>query len=353
MTRQQHELAIKHALTAGDDLGALFDRMGHSEVPRGRIVAAYRMARLALASALTTLQATTDILATLRRVVRADLVTLLHDAVYVGQRQAERDASAYELPLDADPLAPPFDDAAAAVLAILDAQIAGARGLAINGLDDGGELTLGTDSSAGILTPGNVIREASKWLVLFAVVSYSRTIARAVVNGSTLSTTDKQQALRWVSPPDQWRTFEFARAAAQLAGAVQALPVGFLSDAQDMNAFGLSAQVRDLMNEYGRQAVAAVDERTTECCLRVNGQWQAMGEPFRLTGEPRYADEMQAPPFHYACRTVVALVRRQDAMDELTAQLRAAGRDELNARAARKREKVRPVNALRMRSGGG
>jgi len=346
MTLRQHERAIEHALRAGDDLGALFDRMGHSDAPRGRIVAAYRAARLALANALTDPQAIVDILGTLRRGTRADLVTLLRDAVYIGQRQAERDASAYELPLDADPLAPPFDDAATAVLAILDAQIAGVRGLAINGLDEGGELMLGTDSRAGILTPGNVIREAAKWLTLFAVVSYSRAISRAVVNSSNLPASDKQQALAWVSPTDQWRIFDVARAAAQL---VQRSPfaASFLSDAQDMTAFGLSARVRDLMNEYGRQAIAAIDERTTETCCWVHGQWQAMGEPFKLIGEPRYADEMQAPPFHHACRTVVALVRRQDATDKLTAQLRAAARDELNARAQKKREKVRPVNALR------
>jgi len=343
MTTRQHERAVDHALRAGDELETLFDRMGHSAAPRGRVYAAYRTARLALAGALGNPTLVADVLATLRRTVQADLVTLLHDAVYIGQQQAGRDASAYELPLDADLLAPPFEEASAAVLAILDAQIAGANGLSINGLDDG-ELILGNDTRAGILTPGSVIRDASRWLVLFAVVSYGRTIMRAVVNGSDLPPIDKQQALLLVSPPDQWRTFDLAKEAVQLA---QTLPAGFLSDAQDMAAFGLSTKVRDLMNEYGRQAVAAIDERTTECCLRVHGQWQAMGDPFRLTGEPRYMDEMQAPPFHYACRTVVALVRRQDATDELTTRMRNAARDELNARAKKKREKVRPVNALR------
>lgn len=343
MTTRQHERAVSHALKANNDLGALFARMGHSEAPRGRVMAAYRTARLALAQSLGNRYAVADILGTLRRTVRADLVTLLQDAVYIGHRQAERDASAYELPLDADPLAPPFEDASSAVLAILDAQIAGVQGLAINGLDDG-ELILGNDARAGILTPGSVIRDASRWLVLFAVVSYGRTILRAVVNGADLSPTDRQQALAVVSPLDQWRTFDMVQAAAQLA---QTLPAGFLSDAQDMTAFGLSARVRELMNEYGRQAVAVVDERTTDCCLRVHGQWQAMGEPFKLTGEPRYADEMMQPPFHYACRTVVALVRRQDATDDLTTRLRNAARDELNARAQKKREKVRPSNALR------
>lgn len=59
--------------------------------------------------------------------------------------------------------------------------------------------------------------------------------------------------------------------------------------------------------EYKQQAIAAIDKRTTDCCLRVHGQIQPMEEPFQLTGTPRYADEIQDPPFHWYCRTAEAL----------------------------------------------
>jgi len=61
--------------------------------------------------------------------------------------------------------------------------------------------------------------------------------------------------------------------------------------------------------QFGRQAVASDDSRTTECCRRVDGQIVGMNEPFRLTGTPRYADQKMAPPFHDHCRTSVALVK--------------------------------------------
>lgn len=61
-------------------------------------------------------------------------------------------------------------------------------------------------------------------------------------------------------------------------------------------------------DEFGRQAVAVIDERTTPTCRNVNGQVVGMNEPFRLTGG--FAGEMMQPPFHMSCRTTVALVRR-------------------------------------------
>lgn len=58
---------------------------------------------------------------------------------------------------------------------------------------------------------------------------------------------------------------------------------------------------------YQKQVVAARDERTTTCCTRAHGQVQPLDQPFVLTGTPRYADTMMAPPFHYHCRSVLVL----------------------------------------------
>lgn len=95
-----------------------------------------------------------------------------------------------------------------------------------------------------------------------------------------------------------------------------------------------------------RQAVAAIDDRTTDCCLSVHAQAVAMDKPFRLTGTPRFADKMMSPPFHWGpCRTVEALVRPKDADDELTQRLRAATEQERQARA--EQEKIKgPVSGV-------
>ncbi len=55
-------------------------------------------------------------------------------------------------------------------------------------------------------------------------------------------------------------------------------------------------------------AVAVIDNRTTDCCQRVHGQVQPLDQPFVLTGEPRFADRMQWPGFHWRCRTSVVVV---------------------------------------------
>lgn len=52
-----------------------------------------------------------------------------------------------------------------------------------------------------------------------------------------------------------------------------------------------------------KQAVAAIDDRTTECCLRVHGQIADLDKPYKLTGTPRFQDEMMFPAFHWNCRT--------------------------------------------------
>ena len=58
---------------------------------------------------------------------------------------------------------------------------------------------------------------------------------------------------------------------------------------------------------YQRQAIAAVDENTKDCCLKVHGQVVDFDEKFHLTGTPRFAHYVHAPPFHWNCRTVEVL----------------------------------------------
>lgn len=84
---------------------------------------------------------------------------------------------------------------------------------------------------------------------------------------------------------------------------------------------------------YQRQAIAALDGRTTLCCLRVHGQIVGIDEPFVLTGTPRFAGRLMAPPFHWRCRTSVVLYHTaMEAIGTSTAEMRQQARDELARR---------------------
>lgn len=108
----------------------------------------------------------------------------------------------------------------------------------------------------------------------------------------------------------------------------------------------IDGALQDDTNRFVKQAVAGIDERTTDCCLRVHGQTQPVRRPFHLTGTPRFADYMQNPPFHRYCRTATALVLAEDADDNLTREMRAAARAELRARTiTRKRVEIAPADA--------
>ncbi len=85
--------------------------------------------------------------------------------------------------------------------------------------------------------------------------------------------------------------------------------------------------------ELKRQAVAVVASNTTDCCLRVHGQVVGVDEPFRLTGEPRFASEMMHPPFHWNCRTAAAAWHpRFEAGGLTTVNMQASAKAELKRR---------------------
>lgn len=94
----------------------------------------------------------------------------------------------------------------------------------------------------------------------------------------------------------------------------------------------LRSSARASGTAWGKQAIPAIDERTTDCCLRVAGQVVGFDKKFKLTGTPRYADEMDWSPFHGYCRTSVAMVPLAQADDDLTGRLQGDARQELGAR---------------------
>ena len=85
--------------------------------------------------------------------------------------------------------------------------------------------------------------------------------------------------------------------------------------------------------EIKKQAIAVVQSRTTDCCLRVHGQIVDVDESFTLTGTPRFADRMQHPSFHWNCRKAVGMDHPSFESGGLTtANMRSSAQAELRRR---------------------
>lgn len=56
-----------------------------------------------------------------------------------------------------------------------------------------------------------------------------------------------------------------------------------------------------------KQWNSVINERTTDCCLRAHGQIREVNEPFKLTGTPRFANELMSPPGHWRCRSSITM----------------------------------------------
>ncbi len=133
------------------------------------------------------------------------------------------------------------------------------QALSIARLDLGEEYIIGDASRKGIIQPAPILSEMSFWLTSLSVLSY------------------EQGTKRKMSEPE---------------------------------------------TESVRQAVAQIDEHTTQTCLNVHGQIVGWNENFHLTGTPRYADDMFDPPFHRGCRTAIANLLIELVDDDVTAGMR-------------------------------
>lgn len=89
---------------------------------------------------------------------------------------------------------------------------------------------------------------------------------------------------------------------------------------------------------FEKMAVAGLDERTTDCCLRVHGQVQPLTDKFKLTGTPRFADRIGWPPFHWYCRTSGVLYQA-GFDDDISALMQQKARELL----AKKQAGITPV----------
>lgn len=84
---------------------------------------------------------------------------------------------------------------------------------------------------------------------------------------------------------------------------------------------------------YMKQACAAIDERTTDCCLQVHGQIQPLDKPFILYGSPRFADKVDSPPFHWYCRSAETLYTEKFEEKGITTdEMKSAAQAEIDTR---------------------
>lgn len=278
-----HEQAVENALATAEELRAIFDSLADSATGRGGILSAYRAAVQVIEQA----EEGNDTvmlwtLGQLRGTIVLTVQSALARSAQLGATQAESDLRAWDAPNVITDLAAL---AVADAVAAISATVDAQIAKARLLIRGGAErsLIVGDGTVAGVLQPFQVAREAARWSVATTAEAYAETARQSV---------------------------------------------------------GTAAP------QYGRQAVAAIDERTTDCCLRVNGQIVPLDGLFQLTGTPQFAPEMASPPFHWYCRTATALVFLPRADDALTQRMRAAGAAELEARERTKtRVEINPASA--------
>lgn len=117
----------------------------------------------------------------------------------------------------------------------------------------------------------------------------------------------------------------------QAAGFIQnaAYWVAQTSSAVIQHAGQASGQAADMV--FKKQVVADFSGRTTETCLRANGQVQDLDDKFRLTATPRYADQLDWTPFHWWCRSSIVLYQEEFDFD-ITNDLQQKSQGELDRR---------------------
>ena len=297
-----HERAIQNALDTGDDIKALFDKLGSADHPRGVIMALHRSFMREIAPHLDNLPVVREMLRTYKTRLTVAFVQVFEQAAVTGANRAERDIARNDIvengALLPDPILSQLTQPARdAIAAAIDAQINAVYAQLAMGRDP--VAVIGDAGRVGLLSPSSLLKVGKR--IVAEVVSSAR---------------------------EQRLQAAFDSGFGGFGGLI--LP--------DANAVA-RAEV------YKRQAIAAIDERTTDCCLRVNGQVVGVDELFKLSGTPRYADKMADPPFHDYCRTSVALVHQDDIDDRMTSDMRKAAIAEIKAREDGSRVEINPADS--------
>lgn len=284
-----HAKSVRSADRLNEDLGILFARLGNLEHPRGGVMVAYRNAVRALA---TVLDGTgrdkawqvAEVLKALRKDLADTTKPVIRDATTAAAHAAVAQLLAYGIDVGSRPT----EQVATpiideAMLAIMGVIDGQIAGVqAMTATGASKGQIIGDDSRQGLLVPTTVLVAATFWAVQAASATWD-----------------------WIA--SNW-------------GGTR--------------------------TEFYKQAIAAIDERTTETCLLLNGMVVPLNEDFVIEGTPRYADRLGQPPFHWNCRSSLALVKPEDADDILSQQMRDAAQAELAAREKTgKRDEIHPAHA--------
>ena len=293
-----HRQAVRSALRVNEGMGVLFARLGSRQHPRGAVWTAYVRALRELRDILANggtgptwrsvqVAQAGQVLRQLRLEVALGVQPVLQDAALLGTLQALAQLRSYGLQAPEN-ASPPASEATEGLQVVL-ARVDAQIAAAQALLVTGAqpEMIVGTSERQGPLSPAAAISPAMLWI-----------------------------------------------GAAALAGW----------------GWAVQAHGRPGQQPWLKQAVAAIDERTTDCCLQVHGQIAPLDGQFHTTGEPAFAEYQDGPPFHWTCRSATALVRPEDAGDALTQEMVDAARAERRARAETgKRQEIHPASATSRR----
>ena len=278
--------AVESGIKANEMVGDLFVGIGNNENPNGIVTSAYRNARRSMASALqerNRLAAAGDVLLQLRETVTRDMRTFFAEAQELGAGESARQMRFYKI---ASP------DVSRVSL----------------------QLSTQNQSALSVVTS-----------------TIDRQIA--AINAMILTGSADEEIIGDEERVGVLRQSEVISAAA------------FWATALLWDAFDYWTTNHSNGTQFYKQAVAALDNRTTDCCLRVHAQVQPMSAPFILTGTPRFADKVDWPAFHWYCRTSgVLYLPRFD--DGITTQMRAGADFFLAERAAGRNPDNDPANAF-------
>lgn len=284
MTTSPTQKAIRSGLRMNQRMGELFADIGNSANPEGRIATLYSDARFAIIGALAggaALSVIQGILDRLKRDVQREIAAIFNSSINLGVEEARWQLELYNANvLGGINLSTEKDSAMRVIMARFDAQHAAM--LALLTVDASYEQIIGDENRNGVFN----------WLEIVEAVAY-------------------------------WAAF-------------------LVWQAYDNMIENSRNSVGNRIENLFKMTVAVIDDRTTDCCLRVHGQIQPLDGMFKLTGTPRFADEMDYPAFHRYCRTGTVLYSPElDPGGVQRAKLLEETKQELKAREDAKKKKQR------------
>lgn len=240
-----YEQAIRKAIKAGNDLADLFARLGTKEHPRGRVLVAYRNAVRALRGVMSERSRVTSAREIFRQ-LKFDLRSSVGEILSLAQ-----------------------------ILGVQDAAVQ----LELYGLT---------------LLSGQPVNLPEQVDTALAAILAKVDAQEAITLAMLLSEAEPELIL---GSPDRAGVLKAGDVLLASSYWVPAIFHGGFSGLVEARAPG----------RFQKQAVAALDNKTTDCCLRVHGQIVDFDAKFHLTGTPRYADYVEWPPCHWWCRTSTVL----------------------------------------------